>query len=64
MVTSENISKVRAIQYFEANNLHMNLSQTNFVVFQTSRNKLVSELKLIIGKKEINEVETTDFFRY
>jgi hypothetical protein len=42
----------------------MNMSKTNFVVFQTSKNKLVSELKLIIGKKEINEVETTDFFRY
>jgi hypothetical protein len=43
IVTSDNISKV--IQYFEANNLHINLNKTNFTVFQTRKNKLVSKLK-------------------
>jgi hypothetical protein len=58
-VTSDNISKV--LQYFEANNLHINLNKTNFIVFQTRRNKLVSKLKIKIRKEEINEVETTNF---
>jgi phosphoribosylformylglycinamidine (FGAM) synthase PurS component len=30
-------------------------------VFQTRRNKLVSKLRIKTGKKEINEVETTNF---
>jgi hypothetical protein len=59
IVTIDNISKV--IQYFETNNLHINLNKTNFIVFQTRRNKLVSKLKMKTGKEEINEVETTNF---
>jgi predicted DNA-binding protein YlxM (UPF0122 family) len=58
-VTSDNISKV--LQYFEANNLQTNLNKTNFTVFQTKRNKLVSKLKLTIRKREISKVETTNF---
>jgi hypothetical protein len=30
-------------------------------VFQTRRNKLVSNLKIRTGKEEINEIETTNF---
>jgi hypothetical protein len=59
IVTSDNIGKV--IQYFEANNLHINLNKTNFIVFQMRRNKLVSKLKIKTGKEEINEAETTNF---
>jgi hypothetical protein len=44
IVTSDNISKV--IHYFEANNLHINLNKTNFIAFQTRRDKLVSKLKI------------------
>jgi hypothetical protein len=51
----------KVIQYFEVNNLHINLNKTNFTVCQTRRNKLVSELKIKNGKEEINEVETTNF---
>jgi hypothetical protein len=34
---------------------------TNFIEFQTRRNKLVSQLKIKTGKEEINEVEITNF---
>jgi hypothetical protein len=43
------------------NNFNINLNKTNFIVFQTRRNKLVSKLKIKTGKEEINEVETTNF---
>jgi hypothetical protein len=59
IVTCDNISKV--IQYFEANNLHINLNKTSFIVFQTRRNKLDSKLKIKTGKREINGAETTNF---
>lgn len=48
-VTSDDMSKV--IQYFVANNLHINLNKTNFTVFKTERNKSVYKLKLTIKKK-------------
>jgi UDP-N-acetylglucosamine pyrophosphorylase len=58
-VTNDNTSKVK--QYFGGNNLHIHLNKTDFIAFQTKRNKLVSKLKLTIRKEEISEAETTNF---
>jgi hypothetical protein len=41
------------MQYFEANNLHINLNKTNFIVFQSRRNKLVSKLEIKLERRKL-----------
>jgi hypothetical protein len=57
--TSNNIGVVE--QYFEINNLSINLSKTHYILFQTRQCRQESNLKILVRNREISNVKNTDF---
>jgi hypothetical protein len=57
--TSNNTGVVE--QYFEINNLSINPSKTQYIIFQTRQYRQESNLKILVNNREISNVKSTDF---
>jgi hypothetical protein len=57
--TSNNTAQVE--QYFEINNLSINPSKTQYILFQTRQCRQESSLKILVKNREISNVKSTDF---
>jgi hypothetical protein len=57
--TSHNTGVVE--QYFEINNLFINPSKTNYILFQTRQCKQESNLNILVKNRDISNVKSTNF---
>jgi hypothetical protein len=58
-----NINKDRTVlnDWFKTNKLSLNVSQTQYILFDKRRQTHNEELKILIGQENVNKVECTKF---